>query len=325
MQVESNPLDTNSDSKTGVNNFTDQNRSNYSSPFRLLRIKATELAPWFAAVGIVLGGNLAANSIAESLELWAKGENTSVSFLKVGYIIFFAAMVVWFYKVRPILFRPRTRFLRDIESPEKREHLVLFLSDLDLQRGKYIDGVPEGITLSGDIDKDISAMEAYKKSNLPWRWEMPLRAIRHHLGRLKTITIICSPESIQQVPWFGDILKKYERLHLVTVQVLAKQKNRPVTVGVSEISLAVTGWEFERFDQLSDAVDYLLKLFKEKKVPEKEIMIDFTGGQKVTSVVAAAITFNRRIEAQYVQTCDPWKVVSYDILLGSGETGGFGI
>ncbi len=29
-------------------------------------------------------------------------------------------------------------------------------------------------------------------------------------------------------------------------------------------------------------------------------MIDFTGGQKVISVVAAAVTFNRRIKTQYV-------------------------
>ncbi len=53
-------------------------------------------------------------------------------------------------------------------------------------------------------------------------------------------------------------------------------------------------------------------------------MIDFTGGQKVTSVVAASLTFNRRIKAQYVQTNPPWQVVSYDVIHGFANPGGLG-
>jgi hypothetical protein len=318
-------LDTNSTSIAGVNPLPDQKRVQRSRRFRLLRTNAAELAPWFAGIGIALGSNLAANSIGEALELWVKGDKTTFSFLKLSYIVFFVLMVFWFYHVRPILFRPRTRFLRDIEFPEKRKHLVLFLSGLELRRSKYVSGVPEGITLTGDIDKDISAIEVHKKSNPYWQWEMPLRAIRHHLGRLETITLICSPESIQQVSWFREILKKYQRLDSVSVRVLAKDGNLPAIVKVDEISHSFDGLEFERFDELSEAVDRLLTLFKEEDVPEKEIMIDFTGGQKVASVVAAAITFNRKIDAQYVQTNCPWKVVSYDILLKSSDTGEMGI
>jgi hypothetical protein len=47
------------------------------------------------------------------------------------------------------------------------------------------------------------------------------------------------------------------------------------------------------------------------KFQEDEIMIDFTGGQKVTSVVAAYISANSKVKAQYVQTNDPWQVKSY--------------
>jgi hypothetical protein len=36
--------------------------------------------------------------------------------------------------------------------------------------------------------------------------------IRHHLEWPKAITIICSPQSIRQVHWFGDILRRYHTL-----------------------------------------------------------------------------------------------------------------
>jgi hypothetical protein len=88
--------------------------------------------------------------------------------------------------------------------------------------------------------------------------------------------------------------------------------------------MSTGGWEFERFDDLSRAVLHLIREYKRQNVSEHQIMIDFTGGQKVTSVVAASVTFNRKIKAQYVQTNPPHEVVSYDILLGSAETGGLG-
>ena len=91
------------------------------------------------------------------------------------------------------------------------------------------------------------------------------------------------------------------------------------------MTLIHEGFNFEHFDELSDALAYLLRKFRRGKFTDSDIMIDFTGGQKVTSVVAAAITFNRSIKAQYVQTNDPWKAISYDILLASPDTGGLGV
>jgi len=53
-------------------------------------------------------------------------------------------------------------------------------------------------------------------------------------------------------------------------------------------------------------------------------MIDFTSGQKPTSIVAATLTFNRKIKAQYVQTNDPWRVLSYDVVYATTDTTGLG-
>jgi hypothetical protein len=289
---------------------------------RLLALKLGEWAPWIAAVGVLLGGHWAADALREGFEIWIRGEEVTFSFVNFVYIVFFFVVVVWFYRVRHTILQPRTRFLHDREIPEKREHLVLFLSELDLTKGRYSDGVPEGATLSGDLDIDIAALEAHKKSNPHWRWEMPLRAIRHHMGRLKTIVLVCSPESIKQVHWFRQLLGRYSTLANVSVWVLSKENGKPTLIDCPTTPLSSGGLSFDSFDELSSGMRYILRRYGQRRVSEDEIMIDFTGGPKVTSVVAAAITFNRNIKAQYVQTNPPWNVVSYDILLGSVEAGG---
>jgi hypothetical protein len=85
------------------------------------------------------------------------------------------------------------------------------------------------------------------------------------------------------------------------------------------------GWDFEQFDDLSRAIWHLLREFKQRRIRDDQVMLDFTGGQKVTSIVAASVTFNRTIKAQYVQTNSPHEVISYDIQLGLSDTGGLGV
>jgi hypothetical protein len=72
---------------------------------------------------------------------------------------------------------------------------------------------------------------------------------------------------------------------------------------------------------LADLLDY----FRSERIRNKQVMVDLTGGQKVNSVVAAAITFNRHIKNQYVQTNEPWKVIGYDIVWEPREAEGIGV
>lgn len=242
------------------------------------------------------------------------------------YVLTFSLVVIGTAWVGKRYFLPRTRFMNNVESPEKREHLVLFLSDLDTSRGGYCDGVPESLTLSDDLDADIHHIENLKQTQrLMWRWEMPLRAIRHHIGKLKTITLICSPESICQVRWFCAILERYLDLKNNTFWIYGKEEHRASLIKCTDLAThRLEGWNFEAFDDLSRALLQRLRMFRKAGINEKEIMIDFTGGQKVTSVVAAMVTINRQVKTQYVQTNRPWGVGGYDIQMGSGETGGLG-
>lgn len=292
-----------------------------------LRLAWSEVAPWIAAALVALTVSWAADGVKDSVEAWIKGETVKVWIyvVRVISVILFVATAMWLYRVRQRLFQPRTRFVRN-EIPEKREHLILFLSHLDISRGKLRDGVPEGITLTGELEKDLDTLVAWKQQGKPyWPWEMPLRGIRHHLGRLRTVTVICSPQSILQVHWFGQILACYEVLRDVSVRIFVQEENRSVLAVCPETPLARGGWEFEQFDDLSRAVLHLLRDLKNQRVIDNQIMIDFTGGQKVTSVVAASVTFNRTVKAQYVQTNHPHNVISYDIVLGSADTGELGL
>ena len=159
-----------------------------------------ELMPWVAAALDAFTVSWAADGLKEAFEGWMKREVVQgwMAATRTAYVVLFVAAAAWLYRMRNRFFQPRTRFLRN-ESPEQREHLVLFLSNLDTRRGTFDNGVPAGITLTDDLEQDLEILVAWKRDHPYWPWEMPLRGIRHHLGRLKTITIICSPQSTRHV------------------------------------------------------------------------------------------------------------------------------
>lgn len=289
--------------------------------------KCKEASPWASVALTVLGSHFAADAFLETFELWSHGKIGAVSYLRIGYIGFFAGMVYLLILQKDFLFHPRTRYLSN-EEAEEREHLVLFLSNLPagLEASK---GIPKWLSLSQDINKDLTSIKDLKQDNesLRWTWEMPLRAIHHHVNTLRTLTLICSKESISQVNFFVEICTQYRIKTLEKIFLLAQKDGRPVLVDSFSINnlSALHGFDFQSFDELSQAIWYFIRVFKKKGYPEHQIMIDITGGQKPTSIVGASMTFNRAIKAQYVSTNEPWNVLSYDIMLTSPETRELGL
>lgn len=294
--------------------------------------KFKEWLPWIIAAFTALSVNLAAEAIIGTFEIWANGEPGCFSKLRFGYLIFFLICVCFFIGFRKKFFPPRTRYLKE-EPTEKRKHLVLFLSNLRSEFEKT-GGIPEWLKLSDDIHRDIKYIESKKKENPYWKWEMPLRAIAYHLGEgtqkgktLETVTIICSKESIRQINLFYNICMQYTLLRNKTFYLLTKKSEHNTIVSLAS-STDITlfhGYDFEDFNEIVGAMESLLYEFGSKKYLHKDIMVDITGGQKPTSIVAAAMTFNLKIKAQYVQTNDPCKIKSYDVVLLSPDTKGLGI
>lgn len=278
-----------------------------------------QLFPWFTAGLVALSSNWAAEAIPPTFAIWFSGSPGVVSPWRCGAIALFLCSMSLLYLQRHTFFKPRTRHLVN-EKPEPRKHLLLFLSALR-QGVPCQDGVPPGLVLTWNLDADLAAMAAHKQENPSWPWEMGLRAVRPHLGELRSVTVACSTSSVLEVGHFLAILRRYPELAGVTLRVLYKDGDQEAAAFVALPAACCLGLDFERFDELSDCVWSFLQ---RHHLPEQEVMIDFTGGQKVTSVVAASLTFNRRIKAQYVQTNPPWQVVSYDVIHGFANPGGLG-
>ena len=168
-----------------------------------------------------------------------------------------------------------------------------------------------------------------------WKWEMPLRAIHWHLGTLKSVTIFGSasskeiPGSMVQVRHFVDFCRRYPGLGKDEkgkdkISFIAWIKDK--TVHSQEIKTDTAfasdqGWDFENYEELKKGLELLLRDFNYWGVSDREIMIDFTGGMKVTSVVATGATFNRALKAQYIQTNKPYNAIEYDVFLVFSDKG----
>lgn len=293
----------------------------------IFRHRFQEILPWLLGALVVLSSDGASGVFTTLMDaIRESGRGYDLSPAGALRLAVFGVFVWLFYRQRSALFLPRTRFMKG-ESPEKREHLVIFLSELN-KRVPLTNGVPNGLSLTWNLEQDLEKMVEYKKTNPYWNWEMPLRGLRHHVGKIRTVTIFCSKESIDDVGSFQRILLGYNEFKDIKSRVYVKRDGKPFLADgeyVRDKDNKDEDWVFEDFDDLGRGLLKLITIFYSEGIPEKEIMIDFTGGQKVTSAVAAAVTFNRKIKAQYVQTSGRHEVRGFDIYMGSADTGGLGI
>lgn len=299
---------------------------------KIIWLKLRELSPWITAVCTVLSSGWASDAVWETLTVWSRWQLGKFSLSNTLAVCFFIGCVVLLYKQKNSFFRPRTRYLKGKTDPRPHKHLMLFLSTLN-QAHQYTQGVPAGLSLTDDFEKDLQDIVRLKKlpqeSRITWSWEMPLRALWHHRKAdvLETATIVCSEESITQVNDFLSICRNYKKLQGVNYYLLLKEKRKTEWRPAGDETVSEeNGWDFESFDELSEALwVFLKKAVNKKQYRENDIIIDFTGGKKVTSVVAAMLSFNRKIKAQYVRTDGNNEVVSYDVIMGSSDTDEVGL
>jgi hypothetical protein len=290
-----------------------------------LRARFPEFRFWLAGALTAITANAAASELKLAFDHFVFRRSTpNLDARSVfAYVGLFVLAVYWLYRQRGILFHPRTR-LRQNENPPKREHLILFVSNLK-PSAIGSNGLPHGFTPSYRVPDDLQGLVDQKKQgDAPWPWEMILRAINHHVPRLRAVSLLCSHDSILQVHLLGNLLRKYPVFGDAQLRVVVRRKSGIDFVVCPTTPFERGGWEFENFDDLSDALLAVLRNLNENGTPDREIMIDFTGGYKVTSVVAASVTFNRNVRAQYVQT-DPRRnhePIGYDCLLVSSQTPG---
>jgi hypothetical protein len=297
---------------------------------KLISSKFREFCPWLVAAITVLSANLASNILWETFAVFTGRKDGNIAFWGVFLCLAFFMFMVKVLSRQKGFFPPRTRYLSNKDA-ERRKHLFLFLSTIS-PKIERTNGIPDNIELLfSTIAEDLEIIRKAKDNKIWWKWEMPLRAINHHLGMLETTTLICSKESLKQVYLFLNICLKYNELNDVDFYLLLQKEGNPkhldtafvnhVTDFKYEDFINYEGLDFESFDELTEAFLYLISKYKNA---EKDIMIDITGGKKPTSIVGASVTFNQKIKAQYIQTEDENRALSYDVILAPRYTGGFG-
>jgi len=236
--------------------------------------------------------------------------------LDIFYVVLFIISFSLFALYTKKHFKPRTKTLTsNIAKPST--HLFLFLSLNKLNISDHIDLENNGID---SLVHDLNNIKKHKKDveKIFWSWEMPLYGISYHSKKLQEIILVCSPESLKQLKEFNNFILGYLKDTKIKIKTLViSPTGNTQMIDINELeSKSYTGLVFENFDQLSTHLFNAIKILKKRKIKAENIMIDFTGGQKVNSVVGATLTYNSNINLQYIST-GSLEVIGYNIVYGT--------
>jgi hypothetical protein len=163
-------------------------------------------------------------------------------------------------------------------------------------------------SLGGPTEADSLTVEANRKKLIgPWR--MPVEAVAHHIATLKVVVVIFPVVEPSRLSKGNPNLRFCELLRRLTMFKSDPPKIRPYTPDDTLDS----GVDFLDPYQVLSAVESAKRILLEREsLRPEEIIIDITGGQKVTSGIAAASAFDDRVRCQYVDT-NSYKVSAYDL------------
>jgi hypothetical protein len=236
----------------------------------------------------------------------------SLVFIALSYVFRGSSMII------------HTRYLRGERRTDRSKqlaadgarHLIGFLSALRTADDAHLPAIQW--SEPPDLDADLASLELFKKGTerpANWSWEMLLRAVRPHRTTLCDLTLVCSPESLPQAPYFARRLRRYAEFRTLRINVWAEHGcERALFPAEEETVATLRGFAFGDLDEVSAAVSDLLTYLRFARwIPQHHIVIDFTGGTKPVSVVAAAATFRGDLRAQYVDTTE-LSSTTYDLM-----------
>lgn len=181
--------------------------------------------------------------------------------------------------------------------------------------------------LAGEsLRADLDALDALQGQRaLRWNWTPLLRAIRPHCA-LKRVVLLGSKNTSDYRPLAADAQGRQPELepgysvppeagkgsvdYLSRCQAFLHPYLRLPDGGVSVWPDAVN---FEDFNELTATLQKILRT-EFPGIRKDRVVLDLTGGQKVASIAAAALTLNNELRFQYVQTGKPFATVPYDLV-----------
>lgn len=183
------------------------------------------------------------------------------------------------------------------KSVSAHKALVMTLSTLPPKttidpNGERICKEERAVSISGDIDKDIDALNPLKVNTQQF-----LRAVRPHLRTIERIVLLGSINGSDTIrSRYANLLRCY----------------KPDL----EVDIASPAVNFEDLDEMQTRIGAICDELKRRHgYAEGDIMIDVTGGNKTASISAVFATLERpQLEFQYVQTEAPYSVLSFNVV-----------
>jgi hypothetical protein len=162
------------------------------------------------------------------------------------------------------------------------------------------------VQLSGDIVTDIQALNAVR-----WNWQQTLRAIApHHQSRIDCLWLLGSEEVYlkEAKDFFSSYIPESARdnVHLAPELDLKNFDDlsdalRFIVLGTKRTDAARAA---QRSPKLADFLESKVEPLLKKRYKAHEVVIDVTGGIKVSSIAGAIFTLNNRVLCQYVPTTE---------------------
>jgi len=206
------------------------------------------------------------------------------------------------------------------QGAKPRRVLVCFLSRAE-PNPVYKDEPRIDAPLSNDLGEDLRMLAESQEPKLiesrwretkPWSWSQVLRmlAFQNGLGshagsKLDVVAFVCSPESLSLSPALVAHVRRYSEFGNIKIFRLLKNENGPhklVPEEHTEWDAQRNGWDFNSYHDLEDCLRSLLASVKGLGYSDFDVVIDITGGTKITSIAASTVTIGTPIVAQYVST-----------------------
>jgi hypothetical protein len=197
-------------------------------------------------------------------------------------------------------------YIKERESPRHVKALVLFLSPPKKDYNAW--------NKQADLDEyDLNEiLEKHFKED-PWR--MPLEAIAYHLDRLEKVILVPSKETEKYVSTFQELTKT-----LTQSYSSRKQRKEIEVLSINEFNASFSKYiDSESVEDQNDIINKVLnQLTGETKIKCEDIIIDITGGKKISSIAGAIVALGMGWRFEYVSTTD-YRLREYDITIEVGE------
>lgn len=277
---------------------------------------------WLVAVFWVLMAGWGADAIKDSVE----AKFPDHIYYWRGFILLLFSLTTWrLYALKNRFFDLQLEEMLPDDNPKKRKILVCFLSETPGNRRAHLDEEGTLIFRNHKLAFDHTMFDAFAKIRAQepgyyWPWEVLFRMIYHHREVLQKVVLVCSCETIKNAAGFGQMFNQFvskghwpERPY---VKICVPRRGTYVTVGTDSPIRPEDGFNFsEDFTTMTEGIQTVIARLEDEGYRKSDIAIDFTGGTKVTSIVAAGLTFNNRIQAQYVKVkSGELEVAGYDMV-----------